>query len=75
MSDKTPRLDLSTPEAKRDAAQALPVLMMGAALGSVEASGMAGQIIGQAFADALAPSFAALARLRPATKRPIGPED
>ena len=57
------KLDLSTPEAKTAAAQALPALLCGAAFGNSRASAMAGQIIGQAFSDELQPSFDALARL------------
>ncbi|MGF3055629.1 hypothetical protein [Microbacterium sp. YY-01] len=63
MSD-TPRLDLTTDTAKRDAAAALPALILGSALGSRAASQMGGQILGQIISDALAPSFAALGRLR-----------
>ena len=63
------RLDLSTPEAKTAAAQALPALFWGAALGNSQASAMAGQIIGQAFSDALQPSFDALARLAAMQRR------
>lgn len=61
---ENPRLDLSTAQAKANAQRALPALMFGSAVGDPAASAMAGQIIGQAFADALRPSFDALARLR-----------
>ena len=63
------QLDLSTDQARADASKALPALMWASALGNAEASAMAGQIIGQSITDALAPSFAALARLRAAEVR------
>ena len=65
MSDPNAKiLDLSTPERKADAREALPALMVGGLLGNDKASRAAGEIIGDILADALKPSFEALERLR-----------
>jgi len=62
--DKSERiLDLSTPEKKADAREALPALLIGGMLGNERASRAAGEIIGDVFADALKPSIEALQRL------------
>jgi hypothetical protein len=60
---RSTRLDLRGRQAKTDAAQALPALMLGAAMGSTVASDMAGQIVGGMISDALQPSIAAMNRL------------
>lgn len=58
-----PRLDLSTPQARADATQALPGLMLASAMGSATATAFAGQIIGLTLAEALQPSIEAMHRL------------
>lgn len=62
--EKEQLLDLSTPERKADAREALPALLVGGLLGNDKASMAAGEIIGDILADALKPSFEALERLR-----------
>ncbi|AYN56809.1 hypothetical protein PP340_gp22 [Arthrobacter phage Adaia] len=62
--EKEQLLDLSTPERKAAAREALPALMVGGILGNAHASMAAGEIIGDILADALKPSFEALERLR-----------
>lgn len=65
MSDRNEKiLDISTPERKADAREALPALMVGGLYGNAHASRAAGEIIGDILADALKPSFEALERLR-----------
>lgn len=62
--EKEQLLDLSTPERKAAAREALPALMFGGILGNDQAARAAAQIISDAFTDALKPSFEALERLR-----------
>ena len=63
-ADKNERiLDLSTPENKANAREALPALLVGGILGNERAAQAAGEIIGDVFADALRPSVEALHRL------------
>jgi len=63
--DKTERiLDLSTPENKANAREALPALVVGGMLGNEQASRAAGEIIADAFADVIKPSIEALQRLQ-----------
>lgn len=57
-------LDLSTPELKAAAREALPALFVGGIMGNEQAARAAGEIMGDMFADVLRPSVEALARLR-----------
>lgn len=68
-TDKPRILDLSTPERKANAREALPALLIGGMLGNERATQAAGEIIGDAFAEALAPSMEALHRLQPRIDR------
>lgn len=56
-------LDLSTPERKSDAREALPALVIAGMLGNGKASIAAGEVIGDVLSEALRPSFQALHRL------------
>ena len=64
-TDKNDRiLDLSTPENKANAREALPALLVAGMLGNQQAAQAAGEIVGDVFAEALAPSIEALHRLQ-----------